>query len=92
MENTQYTRSKENVHLGRATFQSMVMGNLSAAEEVMGDDWIRQLAAPTSKEPENVTVLAQKPFSGKLLDQEVGVDREDYIGHYPKNDSQGREE
>ena len=102
MENTQYTKMTENVHFRRAPFQST--GDRSAAEEAMGNEWIRQLTTPTSrkpeigddwirqrlelaaltsKEPEKVTVPATKPFSGKLPDQEVGVDREGYIETTP---------
>ena len=58
----------------------------------MGDDWIRKLAGPILKEPEEVTVLAQKPFSGKLPDQEERVDRKDYIGNHPKIDTRRRGE
>ena len=61
MENTHYTKRTEKVHIGREPFQSTVKGNRSAAEEAMSDDWIRQLASPTLKEPEEVTVLAQNP-------------------------------
>jgi len=87
MENTHYTKSTEKVHIGREPFQSTVKGNRPAAEEAMSDDWIRQLASPTLKEPEEVTVLAQKPFSGKLPDQKEGVDRKDYIENHPKIDT-----
>ena len=104
MENTQYTKMTENVHFRRAPFQSTVTGDRSAAEEAMGNEWIRQLTTPTSrkpeigddwirqrlelaaltsKEPEKVTVPATKPFSGKLPDQELGVDREGYIETTP---------
>jgi len=92
MENTHYTKRTEKVHIGREPFQSTVKGNRPAAEEAMSDDWIRQLASPTLKEPEEVTVLAQKPFSGKLPDQEEGVDRKDYIGNHPKIDTRSRGE
>ena len=88
MENTHYTKSTEKVHIGREPFQSTVKGNRPAAEEAMGEDWIRQLASPTLKEPKEVTVLAQKPFSGKLPDQKEGVDRKDYIENHPKIDTQ----
>ena len=87
MENTHYTKSTEKVHIGREPFQSTVKGNRPAAEEAMGEDWIRQLASPTLKEPKEVTVLAQKPFSGKLPDQKEGVDRKDYIENHPKIDT-----
>ena len=73
MENTQYTRSTENVHFRRAHFQSTVMGNRSAAEEAMGDDWIRQLAAPScgssnlSNSPENHQII--KYYVGYLCNE-----------------------
>ena len=92
MENTHNTRSTENVHFRRAPFQSTVIGNRSAAKEAMSDDWIRQLAGPTLKEPEEFTVPAQKPFNGKLPDQEEGVDRKDYIGNHPMIDTRRRGE
>ena len=92
MENTQYTKMTETVHFRRAPFQSTVIGNRSAAKEAMSNDWIRQLAGPTLKEPEEFTVPAQKPFNGKLPDQEEGVDRKDYIGNHPMIDTRRRGE
>jgi len=58
----------------------------------MGDDGILQLAAPTSRNPEKVTVPAQKPFNGKLEGQGIEVDRMEYIGSHPRIETRGREE